>query len=162
MQRRIGQDRCDAERRDGGSRACTFGGSAGRSIEAGAGRYLELGRHWTAEGYAGIGRGEVSYSGERTALWRLFAQPSIGYASRNFDFAITTRLCYVDHDKTQITVGHPNLSDEAYSALQNEIAHARMLKIWNPGIRAAHCDPGRSNCSSSMRTVRTSAGGSQC
>ncbi len=99
----------------------------GRFIEAGAGRYLVLGRHWTAEGYAGIGRGEVSYSGERTALWRLFAQPSIGYASRNFDFAITTRLCYVDHDKTQITVGHPNLSDEAYSALQNEIAHGRML-----------------------------------
>jgi hypothetical protein len=99
----------------------------GRFLEAGAGRYLALGPHWTAEGYAGIGRGEVTYSGERTALWRFFAQPSIGYASRNFDFAITTRLCYLDHDRTQTTTGLPNLSDEAYTALQEEIAHGRML-----------------------------------
>lgn len=71
----------------------------GRLIEAGVGRFYPLGRHFTAEGYAGLGRGDVRYVYGKFPFWRLFAQPSIGYASRNFDFAITARLCYLDHDQ---------------------------------------------------------------
>jgi hypothetical protein len=99
----------------------------GRFVEAGAGRLLPLGPHWTAEMYAGIGRGDVAYEGERTAMWRLFSQPSIGYASRNFDFAVTARLCYLDHDKMRFTSGPSNLSGEALASMQQELTGGRML-----------------------------------
>lgn len=99
----------------------------GRLIEVGAGRFAALGPHWTAEACAGIGRGEVVYSGEQTALWRLFAQPSIGYASRNFDFAITTRFNYLDFDSPRLTTVYPLRSEESDAALENQAAHGRFL-----------------------------------
>lgn len=73
----------------------------GWMVDGGVGRFQPLGRHWVAEGYGGFTYGGMNASEYeyRSTLnfWRGFVQPSIGYASRNFDFAVAARLCYVDH-----------------------------------------------------------------
>ena len=79
-----------------------YSNSTGRIVEAGLGRYHTIGRHGVLECYGGLGRGEVVNEGDRTPLWRTFAQPSIGYASRHFDVALTTRFCMLWHDRTQV------------------------------------------------------------
>lgn len=69
----------------------------GRILELGAGYFHKLGGHGVVEGYAGIGtlRSRHDYGSGRYAEARFvrpFLQPIIGYASRNFDMALSTRL----------------------------------------------------------------------
>ncbi len=69
----------------------------GRLIEGGVGYYHVLWDHLVFEGYAGAGRGDVRYADHQVAFSRGFVQPSIGFASRNFDIAVVGRFCYLDY-----------------------------------------------------------------
>lgn len=72
----------------------------GRILELGAGYFHKLGGHGVLEGYAGVGvlRSRHDHGTGRYAEARFvrpFVQPIIGYASRNFDMALSTRLAWL-------------------------------------------------------------------
>lgn len=95
----------------------------GSLFELGAGRLQPLGKHWVAEGFGGIGRGGIvsQHPGTTTEanFWRLFIQPSIGYASRNFDGAVAARLCYLDHGDARMIGTDTDQYEEALNDMLN-------------------------------------------
>ncbi|MBL7963069.1 MAG: hypothetical protein JNM31_04405 [Flavobacteriales bacterium] len=107
------------------SYASRHGDGTGRFAELGAGRFRKLDPHWTLEWYAGVGRGASNYDSQTLNLWRLFAQPSIGYASRNFDIAFTTRFVLVDHDLPSFPTYSPLGITESVADLVHYFGKAR-------------------------------------
>lgn len=69
----------------------------GRLVECGVGYFSPLSGHWVFETYGGAGLGKLTRIGTfgRTSVSarRVFLQPSIGYASRGFDAALSLRMC---------------------------------------------------------------------
>lgn len=66
--------------------------------EIGAGYHAWIARHFVAEAYAGVGIGRLLLSEEygkvtEVPLTRGFLQPDIGYVSRNFEAALSVRVC---------------------------------------------------------------------
>jgi hypothetical protein len=96
-----------------------------RYIEKGSGTYAEVaggyfnslnkGDFWMAEVYGGIGKGWVNstydlHDFSEIGFTKYFIQPSIGYKSRNFEFAFTSRLGLVNWKvKNQLISNGDNL-----------------------------------------------------
>jgi hypothetical protein len=69
----------------------------GRLVECGAGYYSPVTDHFVFETYGGAGLGRLTRSGTlgqtSVSARRVFLQPSLGYASRGFDAALSLRVC---------------------------------------------------------------------
>ncbi|MBK9176196.1 MAG: hypothetical protein IPM46_07645 [Flavobacteriales bacterium] len=108
-------------------------GGVGRVAELGVGYFHPLGKHWVVEGYVGIGRGEVHYPYRTLPFWRGFAQPSIGYASRNFDIGVACRFAYLSSGKTQMgEYPFMNLIPDAFGPIDTSPGAGRVM--FEPGI----------------------------
>jgi hypothetical protein len=95
-------------------------GQRGGILELAPGYFHALGKHGVVEGYAGIGilRSNHFYGPEQYAnahFVRPFLQPIIGYASRNFDAALSTRVLWLH------CTDRDYLGEEAMHALPDQI-----------------------------------------
>ncbi len=72
--------------------------NAGKYIELAAGHYRPVDGHGSFEVYGGAGYGTVSEVEDHDRhYYKLMAQPSFGYTSRNFEAAAGLRLAWLHH-----------------------------------------------------------------
>lgn len=89
-------------------------------VEAGLGYFSQLRpTRWVFETYAGLGTGSVlntHYDLQRSkiGITKLFVQPSIGWASKGFEFGISTRLAYVNLNVKSSNVSEFNNSEDYF------------------------------------------------
>jgi|GEM_PF-2315111 len=90
----------------------THGRDVGRLWEAGAGYHARTDKHLVTEVYAGCGIGRLALN-ERPVhattitMIRGFVQPNIGYASRNFEMALSARICPLWYSGFEKNTGDP-------------------------------------------------------
>lgn len=105
----------------------------GRILEIAPGYFHPFGKHGVVEGYAGIGvlKSNHNYGSSQYAdarFIRPFLQPIIGYASRHFDAALSTRLVWLRCTGRSLT------GEEAIQALPEQIEVGGSRTLVEPTI----------------------------
>lgn len=111
---------------------------AGTYIEGAAGYFAQQRpSNWVFETYTGLGAGTIrnthdGHEKSKVNVLKFFVQPSIGWAGRNFEFGISSRMAYVVLNVKSSTVTElQNFED--YHDIEN-IRRKRSAFVLEPGI----------------------------
>jgi len=115
------------------------GSGSGTYLEAAGGYFKALGahRHWVFETYGGFGYGGVKnvFSNETTAktsIKKLFLQPSIGFTSKYFDAALSSKFSLADLGYVNSNLSKDNDPDD-YDYVES-LRGGKSYFLWEPGL----------------------------
>jgi hypothetical protein len=121
-----------------------YGSGSGNYIEAAYGYYKPFGKkRWVFETYAGLGLGGVTnvfkngydnYATEhaKTSITKFFVQPSIGFATKYFDAAFSSKFSIVNIGFNSSTLSKENnLYDYEYV---ESLRNGKSYFFWEPGL----------------------------
>ena len=120
-----------------------YGSGSGNYIEAACGYFNPFGKNkWVFETYAGLGTGSVTnifkntinYTTEqaKTSVTKFFVQPSVGFTTKYFDAALSSKFSLVNLGLNNSTLSEEN--NQADYAYTESLRNGKSYFFWEPGL----------------------------